>query len=430
MISNNRTLALLAPLILFLLVSPLTVLSSPQGLLSADTCMQQDIMDLLRKKGKPPREPRRFSILVLPSVSANPSNGLLIGLSGPIGWRVGNDPNTNVSGANVSLTVTTKKQLISFIKTNIYTKENRFFLQGDWRFYLYSQTTYGLGTNAPDTAIINTGFNWQGIPVSAIDGSYPIRYDYLKVHEIISYQVYPNLYAGLGYHMDYYTDIRDEDLDLTGDTIMMTPHYFYCKEYGFDSSKYMLSGVSLNVVYDTRDNLVNPYSGIFANANFRYNLTMLGSDQNSSSLWLEFRSYIGLSKERPRHLVAFWVFGNFVTGGTVPYLDLFSLGDDQRARSGRGYLQGRYRGAEFVYGEAEYRFPISPCSQILGGVVFVNACSASNQFTGVRLFDYVKPAVGAGLRIMVNKHFRTNINIDFAVGLGSDGLYFSGQEAF
>ena len=194
--------------------------------------------------------------------------------------------------------------------------------------------------------------------------------------------------------------------------------------------KLVRSGISLNVVYDTRDNLVNPYSGIFANANFRYNLTMLGSDQNSSSLWLEFRSYIGLSKQRPRHLVAFWVFGNFVTGGTVPYLDLFSLGDDQRARSGRGYLQGRYRGAEFVYGQAEYRFPISPCSQILGGVVFVNACSASNQFPGVRLFDYVKPAVGAGLRIMVNKHFRTNINIDFAVGLGSDGLYFSGQEAF
>jgi hypothetical protein len=114
----------------------------------------------------------------------------------------------------------------------------------------------------------------------------------------------------------------------------------------------------------------------------------------------------------------------------MPYLTLPSLGEDQRARSGRGYTNGRFRGMDIVYTEIEYRFPISQCTQILGGVVFVNATTTSNSQTGINLFQYVRPAVGFGIRVMVNKHFRTNINLDFAIGKESKGFYFSGQETF
>ena len=31
---------------------------------------------------------------------------------------------------------------------------------------------------------------------------------------------------------------------------------------------------------------------------------------------------------------------------------------------------------------------------------------------------------------MVNKYFRTNINLDYAIGKKSKGFYFSGQETF
>ena len=46
------------------------------------------------------------------------------------------------------------------------------------------------------------------------------------------------------------------------------------------------------------------------------------------------------------------------------------------------------------------------------------------------LFEYVRPAVGFGIRVMVNKYFRTNINLDYAIGKKSKGFYFSGQETF
>jgi hypothetical protein len=98
--------------------------------------------------------------------------------------------------------------------------------------------------------------------------------------------------------------------------------------------------------------------------------------------------------------------------------------------SGRGYLQGRWRGENVVYGEAEYRFPISRCTQVLGGVVFVNATTASSFDQGVHLFDYIQPACGIGLRILVDKRSRTNILVDLTVGDKSSGIYFSAQEAF
>jgi outer membrane protein assembly factor BamA len=257
-----------------------------------------------------------------------------------------------------------------------------------------------------------------------------MKFNYLKIHQIVNKAVVGELYAGIGYHLDYYYSIEDEYLDLTADPPKETPHHYNTSKYGFDSSNYILSGISLNVLYDTRDNMINPYEGIYANINYRINPVFLGSDQASSSLWTEFRTYIGLSERRPRNVLGFWLFGDFNISGNMPYLTMPYLGEDQRTRSGRGYTNGRYRGKNMVYGEVEWRFPISPCSQILGGVLFVNAVTTDNPNTGIGLFEYVRPGIGVGVRVMVNKYFRTNINLDFAIGAKSSGFYFSGQETF
>jgi hypothetical protein len=166
------------------------------------------------------------------------------------------------------------------------------------------------------------------------------------------------------------------------------------------------------------------------NLNYRINTTWLGSSQNSSNLWLEFRTYVPLSKKTPRHSLAFWTFADFNLTGQQPYLTMPNLGEDQRARSGRGYTNGRFRGNDIIYAETEWRFPISQCSKILGGVIFANATTVSDLANDVKLFQYIKPAVGFGVRIMVNKYFRTNINLDYAIGVKSSGFYFSGQETF
>ena len=68
-------------------------------------------------------------------------------------------------------------------------------------------------------------------------------------------------------------------------------------------------------------------------------LTVLGAVKSLRAQELAFR----LSKD-VRHKLAFWSFGDLVTGGEATYLDLPSTGGDIYARSGRGYPQGRFRG--------------------------------------------------------------------------------------
>lgn len=395
-------------------------------------CEPQAIGDLFRKKGKPAKPPKKMSALILPNISSNPTNGFVLGIGGAFGWYMGPKENTRVSAAPFTAAVTSKQQLITFVKPNVFTKENKFFLQGDFRFYIYSQPTYGLGTNMPDTINVPSDFSFMGRGTSNDSVLFPMKYNYIRFQVITNKRIIENLYAGIGVHADYLYSIQDEYYRPATDSTpeLDTPHHYYSNKYNFSTTNYMLSGVSLNIIYDSRDNQINAYKGYYANINYRINPTFLGSDQSSTTLWLEFRTYVGLSKKMPRHLIAFWAFGDFNLTGNMPYMTLPSLGEDQRARSGRGYTNGRFRGMDIIYAEVEYRFPISQCTQILGGVLFANATTTSNSQTGVGLFEYVRPAVGIGLRVMVNKHFRTNINIDFAIGKDSKGFYFSGQETF
>jgi len=394
-------------------------------------CEQGAIGDLFRKKEKAPKPPRKFLALVLPNISSNPTNGFLLGVGGSFGWYMGPKENTKVSSAPFTVAITSKSQLITFVKHNVYTKENNFFLQGDWKFYIYSQPTYGLGTNSPDTIGLPSSISWMG-EGTGDDVLFPMKFNYIKLHEIVNMQIIGELYGGVGYHLDHYYSIVDQDYQAATDTSpeFNTPHHYYSVNHGFNPTGYTLSGISANFLYDTRDNQICPYKGLYANVNYRINPEFLGSSQNSSTLWPEFRTYLPLSKKTPRHLVGFWAFGDFTITGDLPYLTMPNLGEDQRARSGRGYTNGRFRGEHIVYGEVEYRFPIWPCSNIIGGVLFANATTTSNSARGVALFDYIKPGVGVGLRIMVNKYFRTNINLDYAIGVKSSGFYFSGQETF
>jgi hypothetical protein len=393
-------------------------------------CKQKDIYDLFRKKGKEAKPPKRVMLLILPRISSNPANGFLFGVGSSIGWYLGPRKTTRVSFIGASVAVTTKNQLLSFIKSSIYTPNNKFFLQGDWRYYIYNAPTWGLGSNAPDTNFVNNSWIWEGADLTFTEGAFPMEYNYLKLHENVNYQIMENFYLGIGYQLDYYYNIKDELLKLDTLPKQITPHYGYSKYHGFDTTKYMLSGLSLSFFYDSRDNMINAYRGYFVNVNYRVNTTWLGSDQNSSSLWLEFRTYIPLSRRTPRHLIAFWAYGNIQVSGHQPYLTLMSVGEDQKGRSGRGYMAGRYRGEDLVYGEVEYRLPISQCSQLVGGVLFLNFTTSSNRDTGVALFQYVRPGVGIGFRFMLNKNFRTNLNIEFGFGHKSQGFYLSGTETF
>ena len=156
----------IAPLIIILCISYTLVEAQSDSTRlekrSSKDCEPKAIGDLFRKKGKPEKTPRKTSVLVLPNISSNPTNGFILGVGGGLGWYMGPKENTRVSTANFTAAVTSKQQLITFVKPNIFTKGNKYFFQGDFRYYIYSQPTYGLGTNSPDTINLDADFSFMG----------------------------------------------------------------------------------------------------------------------------------------------------------------------------------------------------------------------------------------------------------------------------
>jgi len=287
-----------------------------------------------------------------------------------------------------------------------------------------------LGTNAPDTASILYQININGNNTNGDNGAQPISYNYIKVHQVISKTINQSntLFFGGGYHLDYHYSIHDQGLDIKDKKY--TSHYLYSTKYGFDTNSYVMSGVSANFVVDTRDNIINPYKGYYANVNVRFNETWLGSSVQSTMLWAEFKHYFSLSEKMNRHVLAVWAWANMQLGGHIPYLDLPAIGYDSKGFSGRGYAQGRFRGEQMLYTEVEWRFPISKCTEVLGGVLFANLTTASSKDNHVDLFEYIKPGIGAGLRIMLDKKSRTNLCMDYGIGQKSNGYYMTAGEIF
>jgi outer membrane protein assembly factor BamA len=411
---------------------PVSLSGQDRPSVAVDTgCVQKDLSDLIRNAmHKPPkvRSDAAGSLLIVPIVGSNPATGFIFGLGGQYAFKVpGSDLYSNFSG---SAQYTTKNQMIFMLKNNIYTKGNRFFLTGDWRYLLYSQATYGLGTNAPEGGIIDYQYSLYGAETTDDSLSQPMKFNFARFHQSVSYKLTKGLYAGLGYYFDSYSKIEDQKLNLEPGDTFLTSHYAYNQHYGFSTTKYVSSTININLVYDSRDNMLNAFNGIYAMASWRGGFEFLGNENQANFYQVEWRSFHGLSERNPRHLVAFWMMGNFTPKGQFPYMILPALAYDQRGRSGRGYTQGRFRGANLVYGEAEYRFPISRCSGVLGGVLFVNATTADNEFQSLGLFGSVKPGYGLGLRIMVDKRSRTNLAVDLGFGEKSMGFYLAASEAF
>lgn len=366
-----------------------------------------------------------FKFVPLPAIGSNPANGWLFGLAPSATWYMGNPANTKLSNFVGNFLYTTKKQWIFSSRSNIFLDENKWILVGDWRYFITSQRTYGLGSSTPNDLAENP--NQPGV----VWGQQEMDFSLIRFYESVLRRIGDSkFYLGMGYHLDIHSKvesfIRDEI-----DPGLPFSHDVYNLENGFNLEKYTLSGFTLNAIMENRDIAVSPYEKNFALVSYKINPTFLGSDQSSSTLLLDYRHYFNLSETRKRHLVAVWGFGNFVISGNVPYMNLPSIGWDMFGRTGRGYAQGRFRGESMVYSEAEYRFPLQRNKETFGGTVFVNAASFNSKTTGEKIMEQVNPGYGVGFRVMINKENRTTIAADYAFGQkGNSGFYLNVNESF
>ena len=433
LLSGTISSKLISIAILLLFIIPAFSQQLPLKVVQTDKVNPVDLIDVIGNLFKKKSPARTDSVVegvgnvsLLPFVGYGPANGLVIGGAISISKFLGNRQNTQLSSALMSVSLTTQKQVLLSMRSNIYLPGNKWYMPGDVRLWFFSQPTYGLGIADLNTPKV-FGINGTNIAESRLEQ--PMRFNYIRFYESAVREIVPKWYAGLGINIDAHKNIQDESLKLDTPNVFVTSNYLYSSKYGFEPTHYSTNGLSLQVIEDSRDNPINAYKGWYANVSFRVNEKILGSSQNSTMLHGEWRNYIPLQKSKPGHVLAFWAWGDFVTSGNVPYLALPAIGWDTYGRSGRGYVQGRFRGVNMVYGETEYRLPLSR-NGLFGAAAFLNATTASNPFTGEVIFDTLAPGYGIGLRINMNKKDRTNICIDYGIGQSSSGLYFNIQETF
>ncbi|MFN3999307.1 BamA/TamA family outer membrane protein [Algoriphagus sp.] len=372
-----------------------------------------------------PNKINQLKIVPLPAIGSNPANGWLFGLAPSATWYMGDPTTTKISNFVGNFLYTTKKQWIFSSRSNIFSNNNKLIFIGDWRYFVTSQFTYGLGSNSPNELELNPS---QG---NVLWGKQGMDFRLIRFYETILKRIGDSkFYLGLGYHLDIHSKIENYN-EAPPDFNPIYSHDAYNSRLGFDLDRYTLSGISFNGVMENRDKAVSPYEKNFAWIQYKVNPTFLGSDQNSSLLMMDYRHYINLDEQRKRNLIALWGFGNFVVSGDVPYMSLPSITWDMFGRSGRGYAQGRFRGENMVYGEAEWRFPLQQNKETFGGTVFLNAASFSSKIDNEKLFAKINPGYGVGFRIMINKENRTTIAADYGFGQkGNSGFYLNINETF
>lgn len=393
-------------------------------------CPKRDLPDAIRESlGKPPKIKieGESSLLLVPVIGSNPATGFMFGIAGQYAFKL---PGSLYSFFSGSAQVTTKNQYIFMLKNNVYTPANKLFLRGDWRFLIFSQDTYGLGTNSPENSVVAFQYSIMGLETAQDSAAQPMNFNFLRFHQAAGYKIKEGMYLGIGYMYDGYSSIVDHKLRLEPGDTLITSHFAYNTKYNHPLKSYFLSALNINFVMDTRDNMLNAYKGYYLSLGWRGGFKFIGSDRQSNLFQAEWRSFHPLSKINPVHMIAFWGMADLSVTGEFPYMVLPATAYDQRGRSARGYTQGRFRGGSLVYGEAEYRYPISKCGGIINGVAFVNATTANHTNANLALFESIRYGVGAGLRIMVDKSSRTNLAVDVGWGHQSFGFYLAASETF
>jgi outer membrane protein assembly factor BamA len=365
---------------------------------------QKDLIDLLLKTFKlenrqKARADKKVNFSFIPIAGASSPSGKVAVSSINAAFYLGDPATTNLSNIYLIPYTNLSTQRGVILRPTIWANKNLWNFLGEIRKSNNDLNTWGLGTNSSsniESVLEVEQFRFYGSANRLL-----LRY----------------LYVGVGYNIDYFYDMKE-----TQKQEEATDYSTYA--FGTDETT-TSSGLSFNLLRDSRKNSINPIGGFYSLLNYKIFAPKFGSTYSWSSITLDFRKYVPLS-DRRRSLLAFWTmyWGTF---GDVPYMNLPGTAQDLYSRSGRGYKFGRYRGKQMLYAETEYRFDLS-ANGFWGAVVFVNAQSYSEMDS--QKFDYVKAATGFGLRIKFNKRSNANVTLDFAFGKDSFNWYLNLGEFF
>jgi len=365
---------------------------------------RKDIIDVLLKltrwdKLYKKRNSRKISFSLIPIPSALVGGDEFIVSSINAAFYLGDSSSTNLSNIYFIPYTNFYSRIGFIINPNIWTNGKLWNLTGDFRIIHNDLRTYGLGGN------------------TSKENQDQINHQFIRIYLTGNHRVDGPFYAGVGYNLDDFYNVSE---------IWSGSNQSNFSKYGIGTGrKTVSSGITFDLLWDSRKNSINPENGVYSILLYRLNTRWLGSDYTWASIYFDNRKYFSFSDTR-HEVLGFRLFywGSY---GDVPYLNLPGTTLDLSARSGRGYSVARYLGKQELYAETEYRFDIAR-NGLWGGVLFSDAQTYTEPVS--HQFEYILPAIGAGVRLKFNKKSNTNISFDMAFGKNSFQLHLNLGELF
>jgi outer membrane protein assembly factor BamA len=398
------------------------------GLFAGATFSQGQSVDTVSKPAAP-RDYKRLDIF--PAISYSPETKLTLGAIGIyyLDLRKG-DRSTPLSNIDFLAVYTLSKQVLLESRWEVFTHARAWRTRGELLLQQYPDRNYGIGN---DASVLVAEVDKDGNRETLNYLNY--NSNRIKFSPVVLRKIRPNLYVGLQSDLEYvykYKVTADQYYFLNADSALI---------YDLPIAG-LRSGMGFQILYDNRDNLINPLSGTFVEFNDRHYGKWMGSDYTFSYYSLELRQYINTWSN---HTLALRGLASLeYTNDAVPLRALSRVGGHKFIR---GYFKGTYQDHHMLAFEAEYRLPLwregqpSKLWQVwkrLGVVGFLGGAEVFQDSKQLS-FSQFNLAAGGGLRILLNPKSRSNIRIDYAIALrdNSDGpgkrqsgFYFFLGEAF
>lgn len=368
---------------------------------------------------------------IFPAISYSPETNLTFGVIGIKYFDLAKgDLSTPISNLEFVAVYTLNNQIIFETRWEFFTQKNLWRMRGEAFFNRYPDRNYGIGNRA---AALVVEVDETGVPDTL--NYLNFNSDRIKFSPVVLRKIRPNLYFGLQYDMEYLYRMEitsDHHHFINADSLLI-------KDMPVDGIR---SGIGFQLLFDNRDQSLNPLKGTLISLNNLNYGGFVGSDYRFTTFYLDARHYINTYKNQTLALRA---YGSAkLTNDEIPMRALSRVGGDKFVR---GYYRGTYQDYHMTAFEMEYRLPFWPEGtdakmwQIwkrFGLVGFIGGAQVFHQPSHFQVNNF-NLAVGGGLRILFNPQSRVNLRIDYAVGLrkGSDGydkrqsgLYFNLGEAF
>lgn len=338
------------------------------------------------------KEPARYKakLIGVPFIYYSPETKLAFGGGGVLNFRAGRrkeESRTSTVWAYASYNLA--RQFNVLVRPEIYLRSNDIYLQANIRWERSPQLFFGVGNDRP----------------AAAEESFTPKI--LTIQLAAKHRIFRSLFAGLQYD---YESLVMEKVESGGilDTAGLV---------GSEGGVYSGFGFSLN--WDTRDAVLFPRRGVFAELTADSYGTLMASDASYTSLRLDVRKYLAVGTDR---VLALQVYLHS-TGGDVPFDRLALLGGESLMR---GYYKGRFRDKGLIVLQGEYRHFVTE------RIGFAGFAGLADVFPGLRDFELrqLKYSLGGGLRYVVNTRDGTAVRLDVAWGQASFGVYLTAKEAF